>query len=81
MEELIEFIQSENDLLDRQIEERRERWNNFWHGFSSYISVVKDGNRPLLGPVVSVTVCDLICTFSSCYSLVSFNLDSGMDSM
>lgn len=57
MEELLEFIQRENDLLDQQIQERKRRWNGFWQSFSSYVSVVKIDNRPLPSPVVTTFLC------------------------
>ena len=53
MDDLISFIRAENDLLDRQMEEKQEQWKAFWYGLTSYVSVVKIGHRPIISPVVS----------------------------
>lgn len=50
---LLAFMEEENRILIKQVEETDERWDSFWKGFTSHVSVFTLDGRPILGPVVS----------------------------
>lgn len=54
LNQLIEYICTDNALLDEQVEQSQIAWKHFWNGFSSHVSVIRVNGRPVLGPVVSV---------------------------